>query len=189
MRLYGKTDKSKILLLCTTLFCVITAHSFSEDLESAKSIDDQVERIRYLLYNKGFLNSEASEEIGSLASQFSEAGRFQLYEQFKMRPGFFLNPPISRFAFFPKFEDTSLKVSMSVLGIIGMGSWFYVAMVGSQYDSGPVTTSIGIGGFLVGLTATAYFVGLPIWEPRAYDMNIVNRELRSVLNDKGNLGD
>lgn len=169
------------------LISLCTTYGFSEEAVLAGNANgEQTARIRYLLQNKGFLNVEATEEISSLAGQFSEAGRFQLYEQYKMRPGFLLNPPVSRYSIFPQYEDTSLKVAMSILGVAGTASWFYVAMIGSQYDNGPVTTSIGLGGLSVSLTAAVYFLGLPIWDPRGYDVNTVNRELREVLNIKTN---
>ena len=170
------------LLLLVLLVVTGTIQAFGDDGQKDQSVAvGQIERIRDLLRNKGFLDAEANQDISKLAEQQSGATRLQLFEQFKMRPSFLLSPPVSRFVIFPRYEDTSLKVVMAIVGIVGTGTFLYAADIGSQYDHGPVTTGLGLGGFSVSLVTALYFLGLPLWEPRGYDLNTVNREIGSAL--------
>lgn len=160
----------------------VTVLGFSQEaVPPLPSETEDFQRLSYLLANKGFLNSAASQEIQATASRLSESQKSLLYNEFRLEPLFVPYPAISHFEFFPAYENTVPKVTIGVVGGIGFFATLYAILLMPKDDI-PPRAIVGLTGWATAATAEIYLLGLAIWEPQGYDPVTVNQRMKNLLN-------
>jgi hypothetical protein len=168
-------------LLFASTICFGQTNSFFLRAPQVAEWTPEIERISFLLRNKAFLDTDATDEAITISKNLSRADNEALLGFYRVYPGLFLSPPNTKFVFSPLYEDMAPKYTWFAVGVVGTGLFLYATMIGTYYDNHLVNGVEGTVGFSMSLSALVYFIGLPIWEPNAYEMTTVNRKLVDIL--------
>ena len=176
---------SRVLLVQILIFFFLASSAIAEDqgnVQDYQTDSATYGRVFYLLKNKGFLDEAHFTEISQLADRLPLEDRKRLYSYFKTDQLWFLpSLTLSRFEFFPKFEDNTPNIAFGVAGLVGVGMLAYIFTTGIHDDNQVSAAVIGISGWALALAADVYFVGRPIFIPRAYNSETINATLAVVL--------